>query len=65
MGANVCVRAELLFEQVFDLQTGGLVDELPVASDTVNGCDLHPSANLLAVSTGASLAFSQGLPRME
>ena len=39
--------------QVFDLQTGGLADELAVASDTVNGCDFHPFLNLLALATGA------------
>ncbi|GFH09501.1 uncharacterized protein HaLaN_04658 [Haematococcus lacustris] len=38
--------------QVFDLQTGSLVDTLPVASDTVNGCAFHPSLPLLAVATG-------------
>jgi hypothetical protein len=41
--------------QVFDLQTGSLVDSLRVADDTVNGCDFHPYLQLLAVATGEAL----------
>jgi hypothetical protein len=40
---------------VFDLQTGGLVDEIRVSLDTVNGCMFHPYLNLLSVATGKDM----------
>ena len=38
--------------QVFDLQSGCMVDQIRVALDTVNGVSCHPYLNMLAVSTG-------------